>query len=1375
MYAKCVRLAAATQHASGKLIGGRYQVQAALGKGGAAQIYRVLDTGNSSQLALKQLHVSVGAKLRELFELEYQTLASFDHPHTVRVYDFGHDPDGPFYTMELLEGGDLGSAGALTWRTACSYLADAAQALGLLHARDLIHRDVSPRNLWRLPDGRVKLIDFGALARFGTQRLAVGTPPCIPPEAFERRAMDQRADLFALGAVAYYLLTGRHAYPARALSDLQLYWGSTPMLPSQCVQRLGRADLEPIPRELDTLVLSLLQSNPLARPSSCAEVLDCLHSLLGKAHDSDVEAALARLTNTGFVGRTSELRALVQQLELALKGRGQLALIEGAAGIGRTRLLAELARQARVERATVLEVSAAREPGSYSVAAALVLGLLEAQPELAQRMGAEQRALLAHLPRLRERLAAEPAHVPPVAGELRARLQEAVSRLFCSVARETPIILLLDGLEHADEESAAILHRLALDSAGARLMLVCTLLREVGRELRGVEHAIHKLASVCTLGLLNDVEHTIVLRSVLGEAEHLSRLSARLYRVTHGNPGQTIELCKQLVLRGTLDHVSGAWVLPRELSDAELAAISERGASTRLDALPDKARQLLRLLSVHEGPLSSELIERLGGLELASQVPELVAWQLLVPAQSSLLFANERLRMQCAAELTPEAEQRARKCVAEYMLASRNASHLDRIRAGLHLLVSGEERGAGVIVASALTCTLGYVERLAAVAPYVEQALLLFRANGRPVIEQLALLGTLARAGYEVDPRYSVEYGEQAIRALEEVVGLPHARRWRRHLGARGSLFCSLACAAIALAKHRKNPCVPDMQACVRLLVLSVFAATATRSTFLDADGAARYAQTLEPLQALGSDSAGAFMYKLICCAAKITRDRFAETFRDWQQVLERLESKKPLRRAPPEMYTVSRGGALYALGMIAAHRDDDAALRYAERLDDNGFALDHAYAARIRALYYGYRGMLTEYARCRERVDQLAVQHGTSWQTEAWAPGPESAVALLLHDALGMKRAAERMKRLSASVPTLRVHARYMHGAYLLMRGRSGEALAWLEDCLHEEPCSRLAWGRAHAVLARAYNQLNLPEKARAACQRVLDHFSPDEFDFPALNLCVLTELGIAEARLGEIAAARSRIEALIERFRAHNNPLTLGHLHETLLEIALIAGDASAANGHFKHMKAQYENVATSSLMQRCDVLQAAIDRLSGNTRPRTHSAPPQADTSMAENGSEAALLAEPLQASKARPFAERAAAALRALAASARASHGVLALVHEEMSLEVIATLDGRPLRAPLEAWMVQRLLAEQTELDTMLADEPANDQGLGFQDNGLSYSMTMLRRAGDAGLELFAVAALGGHQNSPRVCPPELLRLVCEVLAPDETPRRSAEAD
>ena len=1350
------------------MIGGRYHVQAAIGKGGAAQIYRVLDAASSRQLALKQLHAGASPKLTEMFEREFQTLASFDHPHTVRVFEFGHDRNGPFYTMELLAGEDLGGSVALTWRSACRYLADAVAALGLLHARGLIHRDVSPRNLWRTPDDRVKLIDFGALARFGTAETVIGTPPCVPPEALERSGMDQRADLYGLGAVAYFLLTGRHAYPARGLAELQSYWSSTPMLPSQCVLRLGRTDLEPIPRELDTLVLSLLQHNPLARPSSSAEVLDRLHSLLGQALDSDADAALARLTNTAFAGRSQELHDLQTRLELVFAGRGQVAVIAGPSGIGSTRLMAELAQRARVERASVLELAAAREPGSYGVMSALALALLEAQPERAQEAMSKHGSVLAHLPLVRERLSAEPAHFPPVAGELRVRLQEALSAVLCSVASELPVIVLVDGLEHADEESAAFLHRLALDCSDVRLMLVCTLVCNPGAAtaLRAVERALLKVASVLTLAPLRDVEQKALLQSVFGGAEHLTRLAARLYRVTRGNPGQTIELCRQLVQRDAITFVNGTWVLPRELSDAELQESLEQSQLLGVNDLPDGARQLLRVLSVRQGPLSNELIERLAGPELAGYLPELLAREILLPTRTHLVFANEQLRLQCARELDPEAQQRARKCVAEHTLASPDSSKVERAEAGLHLLASGDTRGAAVIVAAAKSCVLKEVDRLPSTAPIFEAALQLFRANGRPLAEQVVLLAALARAGYEVDPRYSVEYGEQAIQALEEVLGLPRARRWRRYLGHRLSFFCSLLVFACGLLTQRNNPCVPGLQHTIQLLVVAVFATAATRITFFDPEGAERCAQSLEPFQALGKNNAVSFMYEYSCALAETGRDLSPFAVAHWQRILMRLASKKPLRDAPPELVTVARGGALYAQGSVAAHRDDAWALRAAEQLDGNGYAFNQAYAAQIRALYYGLHGMLAEYMHSRERVEQLAIHHGTSWQTEVWVPGPESALALVTHDAMGMKRAAEQMKRLSLSAPSLRVHARHMQGAYLLMRDRSAEALPWLEDCLHEAPCSRAAWGRSHGVLARAYNQQKQHDKARAACLRVLDHFADEHFDFPAINLIVLTELALAEAHLGDVATARGRIEQLLQRFRANQNPLTLGPLHETLLQIALIAADLTEARAQFARMKPFYQGTGSSSLMQRCEQLQAAIDTLAGDGPALGYAGQAQAwTTTGGPISSNVALLADQLLSSKDRPFEERAAAALRALAASVGANRGVLGLLDEDEHIVVTATLDQKPVSPSLEAWMAQRLNLELSDPDTIMSSDAANDQsldGLTFHEDATAYSLALLSQGGTMGATVMGVAALGGEREAPPACPAELLRLACELL-------------
>ena len=251
------------------LIAGRYRVEEHLGSGGAAQVLRVTDTSTGQRIALKRLDRNASARLASLFELEYQTLASLRHAHTVRVHEFGRDASGAFYTMELLEGQDLKRLAPMPWREVASALRDAALALSVLHARSMLHRDVSPKNLWRTPDGRVKLIDFGAIGAFGPSEYVIGTPPFIPPEVLRKQALDPRSDLYALGATGYYLLTGMHAFPAHEVAELPELW-KRPPLPPSAARALHALDAEPLPPELDTLIMALLRDDPVARPAADA-------------------------------------------------------------------------------------------------------------------------------------------------------------------------------------------------------------------------------------------------------------------------------------------------------------------------------------------------------------------------------------------------------------------------------------------------------------------------------------------------------------------------------------------------------------------------------------------------------------------------------------------------------------------------------------------------------------------------------------------------------------------------------------------------------------------------------------------------------------------------------------------------------------------------------------------------------------------------------------------------------------------------------------------------------------------------------------------------------------------------------------------------
>jgi serine/threonine-protein kinase len=242
-------------------IGGRYEVEEVVGRGGMGAVYRVVDLRTGTRLALKRLHIK-NRKDEALahFEREFYTLAQLRHPRIIMVHDYGVDAFSAYYTMELIAGADMRSLAPLPWTTVGRYLREVATSLALLHARKLVHRDVTPQNVRVGQDGHCKLIDFGALADFGASGVVIGTPPCVPPEAVDGKPIDQRLDLYALGCLGYWLLTGRHAYPATDPRQLRAFWARTLSPPSvgRPTQGEGGAPLPEIPPAFDALIMKLL-------------------------------------------------------------------------------------------------------------------------------------------------------------------------------------------------------------------------------------------------------------------------------------------------------------------------------------------------------------------------------------------------------------------------------------------------------------------------------------------------------------------------------------------------------------------------------------------------------------------------------------------------------------------------------------------------------------------------------------------------------------------------------------------------------------------------------------------------------------------------------------------------------------------------------------------------------------------------------------------------------------------------------------------------------------------------------------------------------------------------------------------------------------
>jgi hypothetical protein len=343
----------------GAEIGGRYRLIQSLGRGGMGEVFRAADRRGGREVALKRFRLDLEQHEDLLrFRREFHTLARLRHPRIVEAYDFGIEDGRPFYTMELLDGQDFGDLAPLPWQKACPLLRDVASALAFLHARSLLHRDIASRNARCTPDGRAKLIDFGMLATMGATSEIVGTVHSIAPEMILGFPMDGRADLFGFGALAFWLLTGRHPRRARNLNDLIREGRTRAPRPSS---------IEPsVPEPLDELVLSLLSHEPLGRPASAAEVIDRLGAIAGLPPADELEVVRGYVRSADLVGRKHELEVVRKRLMRALAGSGGTVVVEARTGMGKTRLLHEIELEAKLAGALVLR-GLAQGGGPYAL------------------------------------------------------------------------------------------------------------------------------------------------------------------------------------------------------------------------------------------------------------------------------------------------------------------------------------------------------------------------------------------------------------------------------------------------------------------------------------------------------------------------------------------------------------------------------------------------------------------------------------------------------------------------------------------------------------------------------------------------------------------------------------------------------------------------------------------------------------------------------------------------------------------------------------------------------------------------------------------------------------------------------------------------
>ncbi len=282
---------------------GSYKLTNLIGKGGMGEVWRAEHRMLSRCSAIKLVRPEVvgagtaGSNSPQTavmrFEREAQATAALRSPHSVEIYDFGVTQDGRFYyVMELLDGMDLDSMvrrfGPLPASRVIYFLLQVCDSLSEAHELGLIHRDIKPKNIFVCRLGRnfdfVKVLDFGLVKNVSTSRdqsltqdgTTTGTPAYLAPEAARgSKDIDARSDIYSLGCVAYWLLTGQTVFEgATAVATILKHVTEAPMRPSE------RTENE-VPEDLEKVILRCLAKEPDERPQSADELSQLLTQCQG--------------------------------------------------------------------------------------------------------------------------------------------------------------------------------------------------------------------------------------------------------------------------------------------------------------------------------------------------------------------------------------------------------------------------------------------------------------------------------------------------------------------------------------------------------------------------------------------------------------------------------------------------------------------------------------------------------------------------------------------------------------------------------------------------------------------------------------------------------------------------------------------------------------------------------------------------------------------------------------------------------------------------------------------------------------------------------------------------------------------------------------
>lgn len=566
------------------LIANRYDVLSLLGEGGMGRVYLARDNAVDRTVAIKVAHDSRSAAQFEHLKHEFWLMTRLRHPNLVEAYDYGQLEDGsPYLTMEVVEGEPVDAHLPLPPDLIREVALQTARALAYIHAQGYVHCDIKPENLRLMPDGRVKLMDFGLMERSGRIGGPIrGSVSYLAPEVARGGMVDARSDLYSLGIMLYQLAVGSLPFQA-----------DTPgaMLRAHMTEPLPPLDATELPDDLRRLLPELLAKEPQSRPSSAVDVLLAL--------GEEGLHAQASLFNPPLLGRDD----LIARFEAGELAHGSWALV-APSGMGRSRLVQELRCRAQFLELPFLVATCPPQAGApYAPVVEFLRQLVPLAglhaPEALQlaRIG-----LARLLPEL-----AQPEDLDAVLEpqQEKHRLHAAIVDLARAVAQRKGLVIAVENLSELDPSSREILDQLSRMARELGLGLLTTRLPDA----TGLDQETPLLLEPLS------PEHVLqVIMAMVGHARVPEAFGLAVYEVAGGSPEAVTNLMRHLAESGVLQAQQGRWVLPDDLPEGSLPSDWSDHLIQKLSGVSPEAHRIAEAIAMVGRPTSLALLELIPGI-----------------------------------------------------------------------------------------------------------------------------------------------------------------------------------------------------------------------------------------------------------------------------------------------------------------------------------------------------------------------------------------------------------------------------------------------------------------------------------------------------------------------------------------------------------------------------------------------------------------------------------------------------------------------------------------------------------------------------------------------------------------------------------------